>query len=130
MRQRPEIFRLGGGTIRGVSKPGEIVWSRVFIENDHLCVDLGRGSSVQLPDEENQRRWRMTNLEWPIMNAVLYGITQTQMMGRHKSNHIQVAYAPDAGSANLALHTKAAMFHELGLEVNICGDRHGMTSRD
>jgi len=130
MRQRPEIFRLGGGTIRGVSKPGEIVWSRVFIENDKLSVDLGRGSSVQLPDEENERRWRMTNREWPIMNALLYGVTQAQMMGRHKSNHIQVAYAPDAESANLALAAKAAMFHELGLGVNVCGEGHGMVFSD
>lgn len=126
MRQRPEIFRLGGGTIRGVSKPGEIVWSRVFIENGRLCADLGRGASVQLPREESERRWRMTNPEWPIMNAVLYGVSQTQMMGRHKSNHIQVAYAPDADAADTALAAKAAMFHEMGLEVSVCGDRHGM----
>jgi hypothetical protein len=126
MRQRPEIFRLGGGTIRGVSKPGEIVWSRVFIEADTLRVDLGRGSSVQLPDEENERRWNLTNPEWPIMNAVLNGVSQTQLMGRHKSNHIQVAYAPNAAAANLALATKATMFHELGLQVSICGNGHGM----
>ena len=30
MRQPPMYFRLGGGSLRGVSKPGEIVWSRVF----------------------------------------------------------------------------------------------------
>jgi len=130
MRQRPEIFRLGGGTIRGVSKPGEIVWSRVFIENDRLCVDLGRGASVGLPQEECERRWRLTNPEWPIMNAVLHGVTQVQMMGHHKANHIQVAYAPDAESANLALAAKATMFQELGLTVNICGDQHGLRVRD
>lgn len=55
------------------------------------------------------------------MNAVLHGVTQAQMMGRHKSNHIQVAYAPDAQSANHALSAKATMFQELGLQVNICG---------
>jgi len=27
---RPMYFRLGGGGIKGVSKPGEIVWSRIF----------------------------------------------------------------------------------------------------
>ena len=128
MRQRPEIFRLGGGTIRGVSKPGEIVWSRVFIENGELCVDLGRGACVQLPDEENERRWRMTNPEWPIMNAVLYGTNQAQMMGRHKSNHIQVAYAPDPSAADMGLAVKATMFRELGLKVSICGDHHGMAA--
>src|SRR5262245_3418909 len=29
-RQPPMYFRLGGGTLKGISKPGEIVWSRVF----------------------------------------------------------------------------------------------------
>ena len=32
LRQPPMYFRLGGGTVRGISKPGEIVWSRVFVE--------------------------------------------------------------------------------------------------
>jgi hypothetical protein len=31
-RQPPMYFRLGGGTLKGISKPGEIVWSRVFVE--------------------------------------------------------------------------------------------------
>ena len=30
-RQPPMYFGLGGGTIKGVSRPGEIVWSRVFL---------------------------------------------------------------------------------------------------
>ena len=30
-RQPPVYFGLGGGTIKGVSRPGEIVWSRVFL---------------------------------------------------------------------------------------------------
>jgi hypothetical protein len=42
-------------------------------------------------------------------------------MARHKSNHIQVAYAPDAAAANRAMHAKAAAFHELGLHVSIMG---------
>src|SRR5207249_2374805 len=29
-RQPPMYFRLGGGTIKGISKPGEIVWSWVL----------------------------------------------------------------------------------------------------
>jgi hypothetical protein len=47
-------------------------------------------------------------------------------MGKHKSNHIQVAYAPDAAGANHALAAKAAMFQELGIEVAVCGDNHGL----
>jgi len=55
------------------------------------------------------------------MNAILYGITRDQFMGRHRSNHIQVAYAPDSASAASTLATKAAMLAELGIEVNLCG---------
>ncbi|MCS6954381.1 MAG: fucose isomerase, partial [Bryobacteraceae bacterium] len=125
-RQPPMYFPLGGGTLKGVSKPGEIVWSRIFIENGKLKADLGRAQVVELPAEETERRWRMTTPQWPIMHAVTYGITRDQMMARHKSNHIQVAYAPDAEGANRALAVKAAMFRELGLEVSICGSQCGL----
>ena len=40
-RQPPMYFRLGGGTLKGVSKPGEIVWSRVFVDGGKLKADLG-----------------------------------------------------------------------------------------
>ena len=36
-RQPPMYFRLGGGTLKGVCKPGEIVWSRVFIEQRQVA---------------------------------------------------------------------------------------------
>ena len=42
-RQSYYFFPLGGGTLSGVSKPGEFVWSRVFLEGGALHVDLGRG---------------------------------------------------------------------------------------
>jgi hypothetical protein len=125
-RQPPMYFRLGGGTLKGISKPGEIVWSRVFIDHGTLKADLGRAKVVQLPRAETERRWQITTPQWPIMHAVTYGITRDQMMARHKSNHVQVAYAPDASGANLALATKAASFREMGLEVAICGSHHGL----
>jgi hypothetical protein len=125
-RQPPMYFRLGGGSLKGVSKPGEIVWSRVFIEDGKLKADLGRGQSVALPQEETERRWQMTTPQWPIMHAVTYGISRDRMMARHKANHIQVAYAPDAASANRALAAKAAFFREAGLEVSICGTDTGL----
>jgi intracellular sulfur oxidation DsrE/DsrF family protein len=56
----------------------------------------------------------------------LYGVTRDQLMARHKSNHIQVAYAPDAAAANLAMAAKAAMLREMGLEVAVCGSDHGL----
>jgi hypothetical protein len=125
-RQPPMYFRLGGGTVKGVSKPGEIVWSRVFVDHGILKADLGRAKVVELPQEETERRWRITTPQWPIMHAVTYGITRDQMMARHKSNHIQVAYAPDAERANLALASKAATFREMGLAVSICGTENGL----
>ncbi len=57
------------------------------------------------------------------MHAVTYGVTRDQMMERHKSNHIQVAYANSAKEADLALYTKAALAAELGIEVSLCGTK-------
>jgi hypothetical protein len=124
-RQPPMYFRLGGSTIKGISKPGEIVWSRIFVADDRLNMDIGRAEVLSLPLEETQRRWQATTPQWPIMHAVLYGVTRDQMMARHKSNHIQVTYAHDAASADNALWVKAAMADALGMRVSICGTRKG-----
>ncbi len=118
-------FPSGGGTLRGISKPGEIVWSRVFIDGGRLCMDLGRAGVVELPPEETERRWQATTPQWPIMHAVTYGVSRDQMMARHKSNHLQVAYAHTAADADRALLAKAAMANALGLDVSLCGTRKG-----
>ncbi|HVU33400.1 MAG TPA: fucose isomerase [Opitutaceae bacterium] len=123
MRQPPMYFRLGGGTVRGIAKPGEIVWSRVFVEGGRLRMDLGRGKAIALPQAETDRRWKETTVQWPIMHAVTYGVTRDQMMARHKANHIQVAYAKSAREADLALFTKAALAAELGIDVSLCGTK-------
>ena len=120
-RQPPVYFGLGGGTIKGVSRPGEIVWSRVFIMDGRLHVDLGRGTVVELPAAETERRWAATTSQWPIMHAVLHGVSRDQMMARHRANHIQVAYADGPGSADRALQVKAAMFDAMGVDVHLCG---------
>jgi hypothetical protein len=120
-RQPPMFFPLGGGTLKGISRPGEIVWSRVFVENNKLKADMGRATVVELPEKEVERRWQITTPQWPIMNAVLHGVTRDQIMGRHKSNHIQVAYGDGAQSADEALMAKAVAFRELGIEVYLCG---------
>ncbi len=121
-RQPPMYFRLGGGTIKGVSKPGHVVWSRVFVMDGRLHCDLGVAAVVSLPEQETERRWRETTPQWPIMHAVLDGITRDQMMARHKSNHIQVVYAPNRKQAHRACRIKAAMLAELGLQVHLCGN--------
>jgi len=121
-RQPPMYFRLGGGTLTGVSKPGEIVWSRVYVRGGALHVDIGRAHAVRLPDAETQRRWQLTTPQWPIMHAVLHGVTRDQMMARHQANHVQVVYAPSAAEADKALAAKAAMFQAMGLHVHLCGE--------
>ena len=121
-RQPPMYFRLGGGTLKGISKPGEIVWSRVYVEGGALWVDIGRATVIELPRAETERRWSLTTPQWPIMHAVLHGVTRDQMMAKHKANHIQVAYTPTADDADKALAAKAAMFAAMGLHVNLCGD--------
>ncbi len=121
-RQPPMYFRLGGGTVKGISKPGHIVWSRVFVMDRVLHCDLGVAEVVKLPPEETERRWKETTPQWPIMHAVLRGITRDQMMARHKANHIQVVYAPTEKQAHRACRIKAAALAELGLIVHFCGD--------
>ncbi len=120
-RQPPMFFPRGGSTLSGVSKPGELVWSRVFVMVGELHADIGRASAVDLPERETGRRREGTNREWPIMHAVLHGVSRNQMMARHKANHIQVAYAPSAKKADEALLIKATMLNAMGLKVHLCG---------
>ncbi len=126
-RQPPMYFRLGGGTIKGVSRPGEVVWSRIYVDGTkdrggRLCMDIGRCRAITLPREETERRWQSTTPQWPIMHAVLYGIDRDQMMAKHQANHIQVVYAPDANTADRALAAKAAMADAMGIRVHFCGE--------
>lgn len=121
-RQPPMYFRLGGGTLKGIAKPGWIVWSRVYVAEGKLKFDTGLAQVVKLPAEETEERWQETTPQWPIMHAVLQGISRDQMMARHQSNHIQVAYGKDKASARKAMFAKGAAMKELGLEVAFCGD--------
>jgi hypothetical protein len=115
-------FRLGGGTIKGISKPGHVVWSRIFVEGQGLKADMGIAQAIELPGAESQRRWQITTPQWPMMHTVFPGITRDQFMARHCSNHIQVAYAPDEAGAHRALTAKAAAFQAMGIDVYFCGD--------
>jgi len=133
-RQPPMYFRLGGSTLAGVSKPGEIVWSRIWVdgrgEREQLCMDIGRASVVPLPTAETRRRLDATTPQWPIMHAVTHGVTRDQMMARHKANHIHVAYARDAAGADRAALAKAAAARALGIQVSLCGSRgRGLNDR-
>ncbi|MEM1207676.1 MAG: fucose isomerase [Planctomycetota bacterium] len=122
-RQPAMYFRLGGGTIKGVSKAGECVWSRIYVADDKLYMDLGRSKAIDLPAAETQRRLDATTPQWPIMHGVTYGVSRDQMMAKHQANHIQLVYADDEASADKALAAKAAMAHAMGITVNLCGTR-------
>jgi hypothetical protein len=120
-RQPPMYFRLGGGTLKGISKAGEIVWSRVYVMNNQIHCDMGRANVVQLPREETERRWQATTPQWPIMHAIVHGVSRDQMMAQHKANHLNVVYAPSAAEADKAMAAKAAMLVEMGIQVHFCG---------
>ncbi|MDP3952696.1 fucose isomerase [Microbacterium sp.] len=121
-RQGHVFFPAGGATLNGVSMPGEVVLSRVFIADGILQADIFRASVVELPEEETQRRKAATNEEWPLAHVVLHGVSRDQFMARHKANHAQLVYAPDAETADKALIAKAAMFDGMGIKVNLIGD--------
>ncbi len=93
--------------------PGEVVWSRIYIEENRLKMDMGLLSAISLPRAETERRWENTTSQWPIMHAVLRGVTRNQMMARHKANHIQVTYANSKAEAKIALEARATAAHHL-----------------
>lgn len=120
-RQPAMYFPLGGSTIKGISKPGWVVWSRVFVANKRLNCDIGLAEAVSVPDQVAQENWKQTTEQWPIMHLVMRGITRDQFMARHKANHIQTVYAPSEGEARRALFAKSAAMNELGIKVSFCG---------
>ncbi|MAE61641.1 MAG: fucose isomerase [Planctomycetaceae bacterium] len=125
LRQPPMYFQLGGASLKGISRPGEIIWSRIYVARDRLNMDLGRAKVIRLPDSETQRRWDATTVQWPIMHAVTYGVTRDQLMARHQANHIHVAYANSPADADRALLAKAAMADAMGIRTCVCGTRAG-----
>ena len=120
-RQPAMYFPLGGGTLKGVGREGPIVWSRVFVEGGKLHADVGLGSVLELPQDETERRWKSTTAQWPMVNAVFHGITRDSFMGRHRANHVSIAYTPTEAEAKNAIAVKSAMLHELGVTVHLCG---------
>jgi L-fucose isomerase-like protein len=120
-RQPAMYFPRGGGTLKGIGKPGEVVISRVYIdEHRELCLNLMRGAVCGLSEKETQERLNLTTPQWPIKHLVRYGISRDQMI-LHPSNHETVLYASSAGKANELMFAKAAMAEALGLKVLIWG---------
>lgn len=59
-------------------------------------MHIGTGTGVELPEEEFERRRRATNYEWPLLNAVLDGVSRNDLMAGHQSNHLTIAYVDEA----------------------------------
>ncbi len=86
-----------------------------------LNVDLGRATAISLPEAETQ-----TPLERSY--AAMAGHACASAWRRPEPVHgapsvqpCNVAYAPTSEEADRALAAKATMFHEMGLQVHLCG---------
>jgi hypothetical protein len=67
-RQSPMYFPLGGGTLKGIGKAGEIVWSRVLIENGALHADriAPRGDGPSLEEYDQPMATRERRFSWRL----------------------------------------------------------------
>jgi len=45
----PDVLQTGRGTLKGISKPVWVVWSRVFVANNKLNYDTGVAEVISLP---------------------------------------------------------------------------------
>ena len=121
-RQNPVYFPYGGATLSGVGKAGEVVVSRVYIaESGKLSINIMRGRTVSLPEDETQDRLNKTEPSWPIKHLIRDGVNRDAMLG-HPSNHETILYASSKEAADKMALTKAAMANELGLNVFLWGD--------
>ena len=120
-RQPPMYFPLGGGTLKGIGRPGDIVWSRVFVEGGGMHMDIGLAKVVTLPPDETEERWNEVTKQWPMVSVVTEGMGRDAFMARHRANHVSIAYAQSRGEAMRALQVKAAMCTQLGISVHLCG---------
>ena len=113
---------LGGGTLNGIVKPGEIVWSRLFAERGIVHADIGTGRMLTLSPHETERQWKNAATHWPLVSAIFHGISVDTFIAGHCATQVNIAYAADALSAVRALAVKAATLHARGVVVHLCGE--------
>ena len=113
-RQPADYFPVPGGTFAGESLPGKITWSRAYIKDGELWMDIGLGEVVTLPKEKRDAWWNGTTRQWPLMPAYL-GIPRDTLMAHYLSNHIAVAYGDIFGEM-------VALSRELGFKIRIFGN--------
>lgn len=115
-RQPAGYFPVPGGTFAGVSKPGPITWARAWIDRaGGLVMDVGRGESVELPEDVRETWWRGTTRQWPFMAADL-GCSVETVMAHYMSNHVAVAYGDVFGEM-------VALSQALGFRVRILSSK-------
>jgi L-fucose isomerase-like protein len=114
-RQDSMYFPVPGGTFAGESLPGPITWSRCYLKDGELWMDVGRGEAVKLPARKRDAWWEGTNRKWPFMAAHL-GISRDTLMAHYLSNHIAVAYGD-------VFEEMVALSGELGFRVRVLGAR-------
>ena len=115
-RQPALYFPVPGGTFAGESLPGGITWSRSYIRDDALWMDIGRGEVVKLPPAKRDAWWEGTTRQWPFMAADL-GIGRDTLMAHYLSNHIAVAYGDifeEMGALSEALGFKVRILRTVG----------------
>ena len=110
-RQPAEYFPVAGGTFTGESLPGAITWSRSYIRDGVLWMDIGRGAVVRLPARKRDAWWEGTNRQWPFMAADL-GIRRDTLMAHYLSNHVAVAYGD-------IFEEMVALSEQLGFRVRV-----------
>ena len=119
-RQRPAIFPKGGSTIAGQCHAGRFIWGRAHYVGTDVHLHLGTGTAVELPDAEFQRRRNATSPEWPLMNAMLDGVSRDQLMAGHQSNHVTVAYV-DEDKLPTVFRAAVAQALTHGIKVTVAG---------
>ncbi len=110
-RQPVLYFPVPGGTFAGESLPGAITWSRCYIKDEVLWMDIGCGEVVRLPPEKRDAWWEGTTRQWPFMAADL-GVGRDTLMAHYLSNHVAVAYGD-------IFEEMVALSQELGFKVRV-----------
>ncbi|MBX7166627.1 MAG: hypothetical protein K1X74_09800 [Pirellulales bacterium] len=110
-RQPKGYFPVPGGTFAGESLPGDMTWTRVYLKQDKLWMDIGRGEVVKLPPKVRDAWWNGTTRQWPFMAADL-GCSMETVMAHYQSNHIAVAYGDIFGEM-------VALAQTLGIQVRV-----------
>ena len=122
-RQPAMFFPYGGSTIAGQGKAGRFIWARAHYEGTQVILHIGTGTAVELPHDEFERRRRATNYEWPLLNAVLDGVSRDDLMAGHQSNHLSLAYVEEEVLSEV-LNAFIAQALTQNMKVFIAGDAH------